>query len=144
MTIMHTDLGDTRERARELRFEPTGSITETNVQTALVQATSSVPTVPGTAVDTSSSPYAVAQADTMLYVDSTAGPVQILLQTAAVRANVPLSIKDVGGHGSTNNITITPSGADTIDGLPSLVINADFGGYRINPRSASATWTLAP
>lgn len=142
MSQVRTDLRDTRERARELRVEPTGSITQTNVQKALEQLSTQPPAVASTSVTTAMSPYAVQSSDNALYVDSTAGPVQILLQLAALRNGVPLVVKDVAGFGNTNNITITPAGGQTIDLLASLVINADFGGYQLNPRAAS--YTLAP
>lgn len=142
MAIVRTDLRDTRERAREIRFEPTGAITQTNVQKAIEQAASQPQAVSGTAVNAAASPYTVLPTDSVLYVDSTAGPINILLQPSAARLGVPLVVKDVGGAGSTNNITLTRSGAETIDGLAALVINADFGGYRLNPRTLS--YTVAP
>jgi len=41
----------------------------------------------------------------------------ILFPTAASRAGVPLTIKDYKGDANTNNITIVPFGAETIDGF---------------------------
>lgn len=142
MSIVRTDLRDTRERARELRFEPVGALTARDVQKAIEQTATQPQAVTGTAVNAAASPYSVLSTDYTLYVDSSAGPVTILLQPSAARVGVPLVVKDVGGVANTNNITLTPSGAETIDNLASLVINADFGGYRLNPRTAS--YTLAP
>lgn len=145
MTILRTDLGDTRERARELRFEPSGSITETNVQTAIEQAALLPEQISATAVNAAASPYTVQSTDTYLYVDSSGGAVQILLSAASLRSGVPLVIKDIGGAASdpAKNITITPSGAETIDGLAPLVINAAYGGYKLNPRSGVG-YTVSP
>lgn len=137
-----TDLRTTRERARELRFEPTGSNPATNVQKAIER----MGQIGGTAVDVTMSPYTPTNADSVLYVDTSGGSVTILLQPAADRNDEPLSIKDVTGNAAANNITVTPSAGENIDviytnGAP-LVIAGDFGGYRLNPRTGS--YTLAP
>lgn len=143
MTLMRTDLGDTRERARELRFEPSTAIPNTNVQTAIERVSTSPQQIASTAITVASSPYPVQGTDTYLYVDSSGGAVQILLQTGAARAGLPLVIKDTGGAAATNNITITPNGAETIDGIAPLVINANYGGYRLNPKAAGG-YTVSP
>ena len=142
MSIARTDLRETRERARELRFEPTGPITATNVQKAI----EGIQQVGGTSITVALSPYTPTNADTMLYVDTSGGPVTILLQASADRNGIPISIKDVTGNAAANNITIKPSGAETIDATYTnaspLIIGGDFGGYRLNPRTLS--YTLAP
>jgi hypothetical protein len=142
MTIAQTDLRTTRERARELRFEPAGSIRATNVQKAI----EAMQQVAGTSVTVVMSPYTPTTADTVLYVDTSGGPITILLQASADRNGMPLSIKDVTGNAAANNITVKPSGAETIDltytNAAPLVIAGDFGGYRLNPRTLS--YTLAP
>lgn len=142
MSMAKTDLRDTRERARELRFEPTGSITATNVQKAIEEMRQ----IDGTSIAFANSPYSVTNADTVLYVDTSGGAITILLQASAARNGVPLSIKDVTGNAAANNITVKPVAGETIDttytnGAP-LAINADFSGYRLNPRTLS--YTLAP
>jgi hypothetical protein len=142
MTMVRTDLGNTRESARRLRFEPTGAVTQTNVQKAIEQVATTPQAISGTAVNAAASPYTVLASDTVLYVDSSAGPVNILLQASADRLGVPLVVKDVGGAANTNNITLTPNGAETLDSLAALVINSDYGGFRLNPRTAS--YTVAP
>ena len=40
-------------------------------------------------------------------------------------------IKDVGGLAATNNITITPSGADTIDGQASFTLFGNYNGVQL-------------
>lgn len=142
MTIVRTDLRDTRERAREQRFEPTGAVTATNVQKAIEQVATTPQAVSGTSVNAAMSPYTVLSTDAMLYVDSSAGAVQILLQASAARLGVPLGIKDVGGAAATNNITLTPSGVETIDALTSMVLDSNYGGVQLNPRTSS--YTVAP
>lgn len=146
MTIVRTDLGDTRESASELRFSPVGAVTKTNVQAAIEQVATQVappaPPVVGTNINFGMSPYTVLAADTVLYVDTSGGAVEIRLQAALDRAGVPISIKDVTGNAAANNITLTPNGAETIDGLASLPIDVDFGGYRLN--AIANAYTVAP
>lgn len=48
---------------------------------------------------------------------------------------LPLSIFDISGAASTNNITINPSGGQTISGLASLTISGDYAGWRLRPKS---------
>jgi len=40
---------------------------------------------------------------------------------------ITLTFKDAGNNAATNNVTITPSGSDTIDGAATYVISADSG-----------------
>src|SRR5438270_790072 len=60
-------------------------------------------------------PYVPLVTDALLLVND-AAPVAINLPTAASRAGYPLTIKDKSGAAHTNNITITPNGAETIEG----------------------------
>jgi hypothetical protein len=142
MPLVSTDLRNTRENASRIRFEPTVGIVDTNVQDAIERVATSPQAIVSTAVDFASSPYTVVQADTVLYVDTAGGPVTINLQATASRLGVPIVIKDATGHASTNNISIVPNGAETIDGLATLLIASDFGGYRLNPTTSG--YTLAP
>lgn len=141
MSIIKTDLRNTRESARRIRFEPVGSLTATNVQGAIQQTSAQggvpIPTSVGT------TPYAVQPNDTVLYVNTAIGPVTINLPFASVRAGVPLSIKDVSGSGLANPISLVPAGAETVDGLAPYPITGDFAGVRLYPRSGSG-YTVAP
>lgn len=49
---------------------------------------------------------------------------------------LPLSIYDISGNASTNNITINTSGGQTISGQASLSITTDYGGYNLYPKTA--------
>lgn len=141
MAVMKTDLGDLKENAKRLRFEQQGSITATNVQDAIVQAATNPPGISGTSVDVAMSPYAVLPTDTVIYVDTSGGPVTIAMPAPAARNTLPLTIKDVSGNANANNITIS---GQTIDGIasPNYKINMDFGGVRLYPRTAD--YTVAP
>lgn len=144
MTILRTDLRNTRESAKEIRFAPVGIITATDVQEAISQVSGGggggTPVNP---TNVSTTPFIVTGAMTLLYVDSTALAITILLPPEADRASVPIGIKDIAGHALSNNITIIPDGSETIDGLPSVVINAPYGGFILYPRSGVG-YAVAP
>lgn len=86
-------------------------------------------------------PYVPLSTDAFLEVNF-AGAVAINLPTAASRAGYPLKIKDISGVAHTNNITITPNGAETIEGSTSLVIQNDWQGYTLYPITGG--WILQP
>lgn len=137
MTTLRTDLGNLRESARRIRFEPVSPFVQTNVQKAIEEILGLPAAITPTFVedgDLSGGTYTVQPSDTLLLVNCTTA-CEIQLQAAADRNGVPLSIKDISGAAATNNITITPDGAEEIDGLAALVINADYGGYKLNPQT---------
>lgn len=135
MTTVRTDLRNTRESARLIRFETVGVITETNVQKAIERVLTAPKAIVPTPVDVADSPYSVQLSDTYLSVDTSGGPVSIVLPTAASRGGFPLTIKDGSGDAATNNITITPNGSETIDGLSSLTISIPYGFQNLTPNS---------
>lgn len=140
--IVETDLRQTRESARRLRFEPIAPFTATDVQAAIQQAhTLPVQVVP-TAVNFAMSPYAVLAADTLLLVDTSGGAVTINMMAASARASVPLTVKDDTGNSAANPISVVRAGAETIDGLTTYLIDGAFmaatfipqaGGYAVAP-----------
>lgn len=88
------------------------------------------------------SPYVPLVSDSILFVDTSGGPVIINLTAAAARLNRPLSIKDVTGNAVANNVTINRSGAETIDGQVSRLIDWPYGGFRLGP--GTARWLTLP
>ena len=142
MTILRTNIGNTRERARQLRFEPAGAITQTNVQKAIEQVSTQPSAISSTPVAVGQSPYTVLLTDTFLYLDTAGGSITINLQPAAARAGIPLVIKDVTGHGFANPVSLVPSGAETVDSLAPYPLNADFGGVKLNPLAGG--YTVSP
>lgn len=102
----------------------------------------STPLVSPTLIGIAQSPYLAQLNDSILYVDTSGGAVVINLQTAASRILRPLTIKDVSGNANANNITINPNGAETIEGLAPLKVNADYGGFTLYP--ATAKYVIAP
>jgi hypothetical protein len=65
--------------------------------------------------------YTVLHADDYILVDSTAGAVTVTLPTA--RNGLQFTILRTAGA---NNVTIVPSGAETINGAASVVINTSY------------------
>jgi hypothetical protein len=106
---------------------------------------SSMPvSAPGTYIADLSSNY--------IPVNSTAGPVTIILPPAmqpAVGAGAvpgpftgtPVRVVDVGGQANAHPITIMPQAGETIMGLASIQITANFGGYTLAPNSAAHMWS---
>ena len=58
-------------------------------------------------------------------VDTNGGPVTITLPSAFNNRGLSVIVKDVGGQATTNNITIVPSGGDTVDGAAAQIIAVD-------------------
>src|SRR5580765_7534956 len=101
MTMVRTNLDNTRERARQLRFEPTGTISATSVQKAIEEVASEAAVNPPAPTVVTASPYAATTTDVFIYVNF-AGAVTINLPAAAawLAANpngLPLTIKDISG-----------------------------------------------
>ena len=63
------------------------------------------------------------------YTDT--GAVTATIATAALAAGKVIIVKDIGGSGDTNNITIATEGDETIDGAATKVIDADYGVARL-------------
>lgn len=85
------------------------------------------------------SPYTVTDQDCIIITDLTvAGAVAISLP--AVTYKKILFIKDGKGDAAANNITITPNGADTIDGGASLVLNANNQYVMLLGDSDNTNW----
>jgi hypothetical protein len=92
-----------------------------------------------TNISVANSPYTPLVTDSLIFVDTAGGPIEIDLAAAATRSGLGLSIKDVTGHAAANNITIKPVGGgapETLDGYTNaapLVIDANYGGVRLLP-----------
>ena len=80
------------------------------------------------------SPIVVQTTDEVINV-SIIGVKTCQLPPAAPRLGKGLVLKDVAGNFGTTNLTITPSGAETIDGLVSIVLNTNFQTIRFRPRN---------
>ena len=139
MSIVVTDLRNTRQRAKEIYYSPGGGPQVFTVQEAIDIIGVSPPPIPGLPVNSASSPYPVQPTDYLLLVDTSGGPVVINMMPAAARNNLPVTIKDVTGHATANTISVTPFGAELIDGLSPYPIASDFGGYNFKPLAGGYT-----
>ncbi len=75
--------------------------------------------------DVTTSPYSVITGDAQKVLGVNTSTAKTLNLPAA--SNVMfVQIKDVTGSAATNNITLTPSGADTIEGVASFAINENY------------------
>lgn len=133
MSIVHTDLRVTRERAKQIRFYPAGAVTATNVQDAIGQAAAGGGPVP-TVVTLAMSPYTPLASDTLLMVDTSAGSVTIAMLLAATRT-LDLEIKDATGNAAANPISVTFSGGESADGLSPYTIDSNYASAKFGPKT---------
>lgn len=70
--------------------------------------------------------------------------VSVTLPSAASRNLLPLSIEDVAGVAAANPITITPFGAEHIDGLTSFQVANDYGFVRLRPYAGLGWKVISP
>jgi hypothetical protein len=88
--------------------------------------------------------------DVLLINPSPAGAVQIDLPLSATRNGAPVFIKDYARGANANNITMVPSGAETIDGLSGAaaaangvaVIDTDGGVMTLNPLDSGGWYRM--
>lgn len=86
----------------------------------------------------------VADDDDIIYVNKSSGAATgVALPAVAARSSKkPLTIVDAKGDASSNNITLTPNGAETIVGLATWVIDADYGKITLRPFAAGSKWLI--
>lgn len=144
MPVVRTDLRDTRERAREERFEPTGNVTQTNVQKAIEQLDQikpGAPAAPRTPV--SAATVAILTTDFEVGIDTRTTAVSANLPSAAAWAaanqqGLDLTLFDLYGNANANNITPVPDGADVIlYGAITPKVLTDFGKIALRPLTAA-------
>lgn len=96
--------------------------------------------------DVGASPYAPTDAEQALVVQAAVDTVTI---AGAVAVNLAagvdgkiLEILDETGAAADYPITITPDGAETIDGFPTLVIAEDYGGVKLEYDAGTTNWKV--
>jgi hypothetical protein len=141
MTVVRTTLG-LGESARRWRYEPTGNVTATNVQTAIQQVDAGKVAQVGTIrTPASSATIAILPTDIEVGIDTTSTAVSATLPSAAAWAaanpnGLDLSLVDIKGNAGSNNITPTLNGSDVFSyGGVTPVINGNFGVLRLRPTS---------
>lgn len=141
MTTIRTDLRNTLENARRIRFDPTTLNSATNVQDAIEGvSTGFLPDLTTPTVVTGTGNIAVTA---VVVQTNQAGAITLTLPDSALWAaqnskyGLPLSIFDMSGAASTNNVTLNTTGGQTISGLASgaLAITTDYGGFNLEPKS---------
>lgn len=144
MTKLYTSLRTTYENAKIFRYF-SNIVPETNVQDAIDSLATAAfnPTKPANltpiTVTNAMSPYPVGANDYLIYVDVTAGPVELDLPDQATRGNLPVIIKHVAGDATVNNFTIDPFAGQTIDTFDPYVIDYNQGGVTLQPRTGGYT-----
>lgn len=93
-------------------------------------------------IDHTDSPYTVDVETESVYADSTSGVITVNLPAiSSSNSGKRVSIKDKQGTSSTNNITVSPDGSNTIDGASSFVISLDRDSIVLESDGASE-WAL--
>lgn len=136
-----TDLRDTRDTAKRMRYEQVTPFNPaTNVQDAIAFFSSILlPTVTPIA----QANYTALAGDRIIEVNF-AGNVAITLGPTSARNGLPLEIKDISGGLAAGGwtITITPDAADGggIDGMASLPIATDYESFQLRP--STSVWRV--
>jgi hypothetical protein len=146
MTTVRTDLRNTRESAQRIRFEPSGDMTQTNVQKEIEELDGRIPaSAPNSRTVTTSGDVTLLVTDVVVYFNKNAGAVNLpsSVSWAAqwVKSDFDLVLIDVSGAASSNNLTATPNGTEKIDGLSSVTINTDYGVLTLKPLPAGG-WAM--
>lgn len=133
MAIVQTDLRNTIESAKRIRFEPTTTNLATNVQDAIAGFSGGA--ITPTTVVIGMSPYTPLATDQLLMVDTSGGAVTINLAASASRAGLAIEVKDATGNSDANPISVNRNGAETIDGLTTVTIDSKFMAIKFAPKT---------
>lgn len=152
MTIARTNLNGTVERAGIVRFEPTGNVTATSVQTAIQQvdteAAGKLPQVGTIRKPASGATIAILTSDIEVGLDTRSTAVSATLPSAVAWASanpngLELSLVDYYGNAATNNVTPTLNGADAFAyGGVTPKITANFGVLKLRPDPSLPGWVV--
>lgn len=96
-------------------------------------------TTPTPVLDQSAGDYNVTTERILLISKTVPAAHNINLPASSGRSGLDIFIKDIAGNAAANIATIIPNGAETIDGLANVKINANYGGYRLAPKPSPLT-----
>ncbi len=129
------------ENARRVRVQPTttigGNIVATNVQEALQDLDGAVQSTKGTLdIITAAGAVTVGTLEAGVAINKTVGAATTVnLPPASARNGLAVIVKDMKGDAASNNITVVPNGADTIDGHANDVIAINLASRTYRPVS---------
>lgn len=87
--------------------------------------------------------YTVTSSDYLVAVTDTSAPRAITLPLASsVDDGFAVTIKDESGAAGTNNISVTKTGADTIDGVSTVSISVNYGVLKIYSNGVDKWFSL--
>lgn len=137
----------TRESARRERFEPTGNVTATNVQTAIQQVDAGKVAQVGTIrKPVSAATVAILTTDIEIGLDTRTTAISATLPSAIAWAaanpnGLDLTLVDYFGNAGTNNITPTLFAGDSfVYGSVTPIVNSNFGDLKLRPDPALPGW----
>lgn len=87
---------------------------------------------------TTTTPYTVTNSNDVLLVDATAAPVVVNLQSLASAKKKIYSFKKMDA--TANSMTLDPSGAETVDGAPTLVTAVQYTAFSLYPTATG--WVI--
>jgi hypothetical protein len=77
-----------------------------------------------------------------IVLPSCRNPAVVAGAQAGLYVKNPIVVVDTGGNAASNNITITPNNvSETVMGLASIKIGANYGGFTLQPIPSQKTWT---
>lgn len=91
-----------------------------------------------------SSPITVAADDDVINCKITSGSPTCALPTSASRLGRSVVFKDIAGNFAAHNLTVTPNGAERIDGLTSVVLATNYQELRLRPANdgVNSGWAI--
>jgi hypothetical protein len=98
---------------------------------------------PGTQRSVTASPISITASDEVINCNIT-GAATCTLPAASIRSGRMVIFKDVGGKFGAGNLTVTPSGAEKIDGLNNVVLRTNYQCLRLRPMAdgVNSGWAI--